>query len=514
MENYSEIRKNAYFDSVTLMLISSKVEELDGVIGAAVMMGTDHNKDLMMRAGLLDQARASECEANDLVISVNAENESIIEKAKAVIEEQFSKDSATSDGKDIPVKSIEAAYDKLGGADMCVVSLPGRYAKREVMKALKKGVHVLLFSDNVSVEDEIELKDYAIEHDLLMMGPDCGTAIIGGTALGFANVVKRGYIGLVAAAGTGLQEVSVIIDSEGSGISEAIGTGGRDVKEDVNGRMMLFALDALESDPDTKVIGIIGKPPAASVLEKIKEKSKTFTKPVVAVLIGAAEGWNSNTSIIAEDTLEKAALRMVAIDQGIDFDTLEQKYTVEVPAELAAKLSDLPKERKFLRGLYSGGTLCAESQMILEKSGVQVFSNIVHNEYELKDVETSVDNTLLDMGDDYFTDGMPHPMIDPRMRNKRLAAEARDPETAVILFDCVLGYGSHEDPAGAIASVIEQMNAELGDRSPVYVASVCGTDGDFQSRTKSIRKLEDAGVFVMKDNAGAAILASKIMKMI
>ena len=514
MVNYSEIRKNAYFDSVTLMLISSKVEELEGVTGAAVMMGTDHNKNLMIRAGLLDESKARECEKNDLVISVNAESDDIIERAKAVIEEQFSKDSLPEDGKDAPVKSIDAAYAKLGGADMCVVSLPGRYAKREAMKALRKGMHVLLFSDNVSVEEEIELKDYAVQHDLLMMGPDCGTAIIGGTALGFANVVRRGGIGVVAAAGTGLQEVSVIIDAEGSGISEAIGTGGRDVKEEVDGRMMLFALDALENDPETKVIGIVGKPPAESVLMKIKDKAGRFSKPVVAVLIGADKGWNEGTNIIAEETLELAALRMVSIDQGISFDNLTAKYEVSIPDQLIERLNKLKEGRRYLRGLYSGGTLCAETQMLLSKAGITVYSNIIHGDLELKNVEKSIDNTLLDMGDDYFTDGMPHPMIDPRMRNRRLAKEAKDPDTAIILFDCVLGYGSHDDPAGSIASVIRQLNLELGDRGPVYIASVCGTDKDFQSKEVSVKKLEDADVFVLKDNAGAAKLTAEVLRRI
>src|SRR5690606_14776291 len=125
---------------------------------------------------------------------------------------------------------------------------PGVYAAFEAFRALENNLNVMMFSDNVTVEDEIKLKDLAVKKDLLMMGPDCGTAIINGVGLCFANKIKRGPIGLVAASGTGLQEVTVLIDQFGGGISQAIGVGGRDLSKDVMGRMTLHAINALNAD--------------------------------------------------------------------------------------------------------------------------------------------------------------------------------------------------------------------------------------------------------------------------
>ena len=500
MVTYSEIRKNAYFDSVTLMLVSSEAEKTPGVQGAAVMMGTDHNKALMIKAGLLTEAQAPEFGANDLYIGIAAESEDAVEAARSAITAQFDKKAGSAD-EDLSrtAKTVSSAAKKLPGANMCIVSLPGRYAKRAAMEAMKNDLHVLLFSDNVSIDEENDLKDYALAHGLLMMGPDCGTAIIGGTALGFANVVRRGSVGLVAAAGTGLQEVTVILDAMGSGISEAIGTGGRDVREEIGGKMMLFALDALENDPETKVIGIISKPPAASVLEKIREKVRTFSKPVVACLLGAPKGWEAGSGIIAAATLKEAAQKLAEIDQ----DTVTFAGEPVLAAQPAVSGS-----RKYVRGLYTGGTLCAESEIILTEKLGKIYSNIAHDpDLLLADPETSKCHTLVDMGDDHFTDGMAHPMIDPRGRSDRLRRELEDPETAVVLLDCVLGYGCHPDPAGEIANAVESVRT-AGRELPLIVASVCGTDKDTQVRSQQEEKLRNAGIVVAKCNADAAEIAA------
>ena len=504
MVTYSEIRKNAYFDSVTLMLVSSEAEKTPGVQGAAVMMGTDHNKALMIKAGLLTDSESSDFGANDLFIGISAESEDAIDAAKAVIAAQFDKKADAAD-EDLArtAKTITSAVKKLPGANMSIVSLPGRYAKRAAMEAMKNGLHVLLFSDNVSIDEENDLKDYALSHGLLMMGPDCGTAIIGGTALGFANVVRRGSIGLVAAAGTGLQEVTVILDAMGCGISEAIGTGGRDVREEIGGKMMLFALVALEKDPETKVIGIISKPPAASVLEKIREKVRTFTKPVVACLLGAPSGWEDGSGITAASTLKEAAQKLAGLDRD----------SVWFESDIKAPHSGLSGSRKYVRGLYTGGTLCAESEIILTGKLGKIYSNIAHEpQLFLADPEVSREHTLVDMGDDHFTDGMAHPMIDPRGRSERLRRELSDPEVAVVLLDCVLGYGCHPDPAGEIAGAVEAVRSVAGGDLPLIVASVCGTDKDIQVRTQQEEILRNAGIIVAKCNADAAEIAASAIR--
>lgn len=506
MEVYSEVRNNAYFDSVTLMLFSSRLKQTQGVEEAAVMMGTDHNKRLMMESGVLDEKTAKESGANDLLIGVRAKEAQAVEAAKSLLTSLFEKKK--NDGaaqEDFVAKTFSAAVNRLGRPNMAIISLPGKYAKREAMKALKQGMHVLLFSDNVSVDEENELKTCAAQHGLLLMGPECGTAIINGTALGFANVVRRGTVGVVAASGTGLQEVTVLVDRLGGGISQAIGTGGRDVKAAIGGKTMLSALEALNSDDATKVIGIISKSPAETVLQAVTEKAAACRKPIVACFLGAAPGWTRGSNILEAQTLEQAAVMLAALERG---ETSQGYETLIVPSHGA-----VAHGRNYVRGLYSGGTLCAESLLILEGALGEVRSNIAADPHRtLQDVEQSEGHTLVDMGDEYFTDGMPHPMIDPRLRSERIIREMADPQTAVLLLDCVLGYGCHEDPASALVDAIEKGRTAGVDGGPLIVASVCGTDFDAQNRSEQERKLRGAGVIVAMCNAQAAKIAVRLIK--
>ncbi len=505
MFSYSEIRKNTYYDSVTLMLISGKLEKLRNVSQAAAMMGTEHNKLLMLRAGILDGQKARGCDANDLVIGISGTTQQAVEEAKELLQTFFEEKNTKADCDEAqPVKSIEEAAQRLHGANVCIVSLPGKYAKRQAMKALREQMHVLLFSDNVTVQEEQALKSYARQQGLLMMGPDCGTAIINGVALGFANVVRRGHVGIVAAAGTGLQEATVLVERCGAGISQAIGTGGRDVREEIGGSTMLLALRALEADENTHVIGIIAKPPAPSVLEKIKLAVRDFSKPVVCCFCGAAEGLLADTNMLTADTIEEAAARMAALGGG---NALPMPRKIENQVEQIT----LPPGRRYVRGLYSGGTLCYEAMHILQKRLGQIHSNIVSEKAQLlHDAEQSLGHTLVDMGDDYFTDGMPHPMIDMRLRTERILKEAADPETAVILLDCVLGYGCHQNPAGALTEAIQQARRQTP--GAVYVASVCGTDCDIQNRSAQVEIFRQAGVIVAESNAMAAALTAQIVQ--
>lgn len=514
MISYNEIRQNAYYDSVTLMLFSSRLSEVPGVSEAAVMMGTDHNKSLMINSGILKSGDAAKITPNDLVVGILAEDQQAVDAALVALAEQFeNKRQSASGDEHLRARTMDSAVKKLGDPNFAIVSLPGKYAGAEAMKAMENGMHVLLFSDNVPLEKENELKDYAVEHNLLMMGPDCGTAIINGVALGFANVVRQGNIGVVAAAGTGLQEVTVVIDRLGGGISQALGTGGRDVKEAVGGKMMLLALEALKNDPRSEVIGIVSKPPAKSVMEKIIASLKDCGKPVVACFLGSDGEPAGGENIVSASTLEDAAAFMVDLAQGRPVHRTEFTVPAEqVDALVAEAVSGLRPGQKYIRGLYSGGTLCYEAMLLLRDAVGEVNSNIaLREEFMLKNVEESVGNTLLDMGDDYFTDGMPHPMIDVRLRVERIKREAADPGTAVILLDCVLGYGCHADPAGALAQAVAEARAIAGEREIAFVASVCGTDGDFQRRSEQEKKLREAGVIVMPSNAQAARVAARIL---
>ncbi len=508
---YNDVRKNTYYDSITLMLFSGNLGACDGVVNASVMMGTEHNKSIMINAGILSAETAKNAGPNDMIIGILTKTQEQSDAAIEAMEKMLSADSSPAAGgeaKATPVRSINNALERMPDSNFAVVSVPGKYAAGEAMKAMRKGLHVLLFSDNVTLEEENWLKDYAVEHELLLMGPDCGTAWVNGVALGFANEVRKGDIGIAAASGTGLQEVCVIIDKLGGGISQALGTGGRDVKEEVGGKMMLMELKALEADPMTKVIGIIGKPPASSVLKKIIALCETFTKPVVACFLGGDRDLLKGSCISFADTMEDEASMLVQLSHKLEGSPV---VAPDYDAIAEAEVKKYKPCQKYARGLYSGGSLCYEGILLAEKAVGHVYSNICSGEYLLKDVEQSVENTYIDMGEDYFTDGMPHPMIDTRLRVQRLKKEADDESVAVIVFDCVLGYGSNEDPAGALAGAIAEAREKNPDRYITYIASTCATDRDFQGRAAQEQKLRDAGVIVMDSNAQAGKLAGAIM---
>lgn len=500
---HNVIKPNTYFDSVTLMLFSSKLNSVNGIEQAAVMMGTNHNKELMINSGVLTKAQADKAGSNDLIIGIKAASQTIIDQAIKVLNEQFeNKTKTSSNGAEIKVKTVEAAAKAVTDLNFAVVSLPGRFAKAEAMKCLQNNMHVLLFSDNVSLEDEIELKDYAVKNELLMMGPDCGTAIVNGVALGFANVVRRGNIGLVAASGTGLQEVTVIIDKLGGGISQALGTGGRDLKIGVGGKMMLSALDALNADPATEVIGIISKPPAPEVMLKILEKVNKFKKPVVACFLGGNKTSLGKTKVYSADNLEQTANALVALSNSHEIPKNSLLKTNTESLLNSLKLKQV--KGKYVRGVYTGGTLAYESMLILSSKLSGVYSNIATDKkYNLENPQISKENTVVDMGEDFFTDGQPHPMIDPKQRTLRIISDAKDKDTAVILFDCVLGYGSHDNPAESIVKAIKEVKNNRGD-SIVFVGSVTGTDRDPQNRINQEKILTESGAIILPTNAQAA----------
>ena len=511
------VRKNSYYDSVTLMAISKKIEEIHGVINAVVSMGTDMNKELLKNAGMMTDV-IEQAGPSDLIIAFKLMDESINDKVLKEVEEALKK--KTSSGKsesEVAPASIASAIKLLPDANMAVISLPGQYAAKEAMRALKKGLHVMLFSDNVTVAQEVELKKYAHEQGLLMMGPDCGTAIINNKGLCFANEVRSGNIGVVGASGTGTQEITVLIDRFGGGVSQVIGTGGRDLTEAVGGIMMCDALAALNRDENTEVILLLSKPPVKSVADKVLTEAKKCTKPVVVCFINSELQSVNESKLYFEGTLEDAALKAVSLSGKLQntLDNDDYSNYIDIIKEFQLKRKDT---QKYVRGLFCGGTLCDEAMYIfkdyVKDGGANVYCNVSKKpEEKMADPYKSIEHSFVDLGDDNFTVGKPHPMIDPSLRNPRILQEAQDPDVAIILLDVVLGYGSHEDPAGLALDAIKEAKelAEKEDRSLCFIAYVCGTDKDVQNFATQEAKLISEGVILAKSNARAARLAASII---
>ena len=513
------VRKDSYFDSVFLMLISTDVKKLPGIAEAVVAMGTEMNRDLIAGMGLSTDEIAA-ATANDLIIAVDAEDEDAVSRAQTAVDELLRKKSSSDEGSTYKPSTLTAAMKSVPEANLAIISLPGEFAAREARKALDAGVHVMMFSDNVPVEQEVALKKIAVERGLLMMGPDCGTAIINGRPICFANVVPRGPIGIVAASGTGLQEVSCAIAGAGSGVSQALGTGGRDIKEEtVGGMMMLQCIEALGDDPRTEVIVVVSKPPKASLTPRVIKALEKTGKPAVVHFVGtdpAADAGNvtyaGNLSAAARVAVAIAAGRTSqAADASREFDLPES----EIDAIVNREREKIAASQKYLRGLFAGGTLTDEAAAVLSGplGGVHSF-DAADPALKLKDPQISEGHTIVDLGEDVFTVGRPHPMIDPSIRTERLDREADDPQMALLLLDCVLGYGSHADPAGAMVASIKSAKQKATDRGgylPVVV-SITGTDEDPQGRAAQQAKLEAAGCVVMPTNYQAARLAQRILE--
>ncbi|HAM35682.1 MAG TPA: FdrA family protein [Elusimicrobia bacterium] len=505
------IKTGEYFDSVTLMIVGRELSSRPGVRDAAVVMGTAENKAILKSSGLLTDELSGARDA-DLLISVQAADEpsaaSALAEAEALLKK--TRQRGAQAGRYCP-KSLDGALKVLPDANLALVSVAGKHAGEVAMNSLRQGLHVMLFSDNVPLETEVALKTFAASRGLLVMGPDCGTAIINGVPLAFANAVSRGEIGIVAAAGTGLQEVSSIISNEGAGVSQAIGTGGRDVKKEVGGIMFLAGLEALAEDAQTQVIVLVSKPPHEEVLAKLAHAVQGIRKPVVAAFLGADPARISRDGMLAAGTLEEAALLASALVQGGTADAVRRRMSAqeeEIERLAVQQSSRLKKGQRYVRGLFSGGTFCSETQLIFREMLPEFYSNVpLPPGRPLADVWRSQGHTFVDLGEDAFTVGRPHPMIDFSLRNRRLLEEAKDPETAIILLDVVLGYGSNLDPAGELGPAIA---AAREGRDIVFVASVTGTEKDPQVRSRVEDGLKASGVVVMPTNAAAAKLAARI----
>lgn len=511
MKIFNVVRKNTYYDSVTLMLISKQLKKIEGVDDVSVMMGTPANRVILEEATLLGEEGKS-AGPNDLILAFRAPDDTDVQRVCRLIDEQLAKKatSAAKTDKEV-IRTSSKAYQNHPEANLAIISIPGEYAAIETYRALKRGKNVFLFSDNVSIGEEAFLKRIAAEQGLMLMGPDCGTAIINGVGIGFANRIRKGDIGLVAASGTGLQEVTCLIDTMGFGISQAIGTGGRDLKEEVGAVTMFQALDYLLTDPDTKIVVLISKPPAKTVAEKIIAKLSEATKPVVLCFIGY-ELENPPAGVTVAATLEEAALKAVSLagkaPAFLSDETVMEQWRRQAQGQFSSK-------QKYVRALYAGGTLCYETMLILSRQLGAVYSNIpLAKELAISDVLQPGQHSAIDLGDDEFTKGRPHPMIDGTLRNEYIAKVAADPETAVLLLDVVIGFGAAADPAGELIPVIEEAlaAAKAQGNNLAIVAYVCGTDLDEQNKQEQIKKLQTAGVFVTKSNAEAARLVASTVK--
>ncbi len=511
-----EIKKNTYYDSVTLMLISKEVKKIEGVKEALVGMGTDLNKELAENLAITND-EIKDLTPNDFFVSVLADDSVKIETIVAEVDKLLSQKKKSSESDYMP-PTLESALKHEPDSNLVVISVAGEYAAAEAKKALNNNLHVLLFSDNVTVEQEKELKELACEKGLLMMGPDCGTAIINNVPLAFANVIRKGHIGIVGASGTGTQEVSVIIDKLGEGVSQVIGTGGRDLKSEIGGLMMLQGIEALKNDPQTKVIVLISKPPAEEVAEKVMKAIENSPKPVVVDFIGGDRELIEKYGAYACVSLEDAARKAVALLRGEEAKDFEgfSLSDEEIEKIVEQEVSKFDKSQKYLRGFYTGGTLTDEAMKLLSKDIENIYSNIpLSPEYKLEDAKVSKEHTCIDFGDDEFTKGRPHPMIDPIARVERLTKEDDD-EVAVVLMDFVLGYGSHEDPVGEMLPAIKEAKERMAKKGKhlCVVGSICGTEADPQSLEESQSRLEEAGVIVMPSNAQAVRLTGLILNRI
>jgi FdrA protein len=478
-----------YADSVRLMGIARTLRGRDGISRCEIGMGTPANLAVLADMGADAQATPS-----DVVIAVDGDGDAA-QEAFAEAERLLSSGDAAGDGADsgggaAPARprSLAAAAEGLAGANVALVSVPGEYAALEAHRALTRGLHVLLFSDHVAVEDEVALKRRGIERGLLVMGPGCGTAMLGGVGLGFANEVPAGSVGIVAAAGTGAQEVACLVAEAGAGVSQIIGVGGRDLSEEVGGLAFRQALEMLGADEHTETIVLVSKPPAAAVVRALGD-ALPAGKRAVAAFVGLRD---AGAAYEIHDTLEAGALAAVGAEPA-DVSALERAVD-----EFRGRRE--PGRRRVL-GLYSGGSLAHEAVTILEEALGPVAGNVSSEDGD------PAGHTVLDLGEEEYTQGRPHPMVDLDLRRGMVEEAASDEHLGCLLLDVVLGHGAHPHPAGELAGAV----AKVAEHALVIVR-VCGTAQDPQDAGRQTATLEEAGALVAPSNAAAVRLAVRAVR--
>jgi FdrA protein len=496
------IRKNQYYDSVFLMTVNARILKVEGIQQTAVLMGSPANKQLLYDIGI-QGADIDLAQPNDLIVAVIADSTEIVDQVLDNLDGWLN--AVLEEAPAAKLHTLDEGLAAKSNANLVVISIPGEYADREARKALEAGLNVFIFSSNVSIEDELELKKLAKRRGLLVMGPDCGTSLIGGVGIGFANAIRRGGIGAIGAAGTGLQEFTAQVHNLGYGISHAIGTGSHDISDRIGGLTTLAALDALQEDGNTQVIVFISKPPGAATLERLLEKFDSCHKPVIGCFLGVdSEAISGRKNLIPANTIDEAV--RLAINTTGSSIRQQSELSQDDFKILADERAAWSSEQRYLRGILAGGTFCYQSQQILQKAGITVYSNSpLDPKYKLAHPDKSIQHTIVDMGDEIYMVGKPHPMIDGTMRRQRIIAECHDPEVAILYLDFILGYNASIDPVGELIDAVDEAKQVYKQRggSLTVIASVCGTEGDPQDLPLQAKMLREADVLVYRSNAKA-----------
>jgi FdrA protein len=500
---YLRVLKSEYRDSLFLMQVSLRISEWPGVIQAIVVMGTESNQRILKQAGFhpLDFDNAK---YDDIIIAIEFDTDAPKNDYIAELDQLLAQ-SEPETSKDRIYPDLSQAIQENPEANLVVISTPGEYAAEQARQALVAGKNVFCFSHHIPIETEISLKDLAIEKQLLMMGPDCGTTILDGVGLGFANQIRQGPIGIISASGSGLQEVVSLIHRSESGISQAIGVGGRDLSDPVDGRMAELALRWIAALPQTKVIILLAKKASERAVERLFQAAALITQPLIICFqdytINLRETGEKNSVLIAKNYKDCARLAVLcAGDRWLIPDT-----TKSAEDWIDRNLPTLPLNSLYFRGLFAGGSLCAEAYQILSSSGCVIQTNLA------APVELSPNSHgMLDLGSEEYTQGRAHPFIDHRLRAQEIDKAFADPSVAILLVDVVLGWGCHADPAGELISALRTARTRYSKNLAV-IASVCGTPDDPQDYNRQRQKLEAEGVFVAESNADAARLACDML---
>jgi FdrA protein len=463
----------------------------------------------LREAGLLT-SEGEQADVNDLLICVQANAPEAVEHVVQEANKRLAHHREdVKDGGEMAPRTLETALERMPAANLACISVPGRYAGNETRKALQKGLHVFLFSDHVDLEAEAELKQLATKQGLLLMGPECGTAILNGVPLGFANQVPRGPVGLVSASGTGLQQVTCILAQQGIGVSQAFGVGGRDLHKRIGGPSMRAALQTLAADEDTQVIMLISKAPHAEVAGRITQEAARVGKPCVLAFLGSQSRFNSADTLHYAATLEHAALVAGALVRDEPVPSRPRDDLQKRLPSIKAVRAKLQPQQRTVQGLYCGGTLAYEALWLLRQSLGKTASNLDGT----FNTTGGAGHVVLDLGAEEFTGGRPHPMIDPQLRHHQILDIARQPEVAVVLCDVMLGWGAHPDPASALAAAWKEAKgtAIAEGRQMICIAAVCGTPEDPQGYDQQCRVLRESGIILAESNAQAVRLAAAIV---
>ncbi len=508
----SFILAGTYRDSVFLMNLSQTLTIKSGANQVFATMATRRNKELLARAGLLTP-EIETAKPDDLAVAIDAPVE-LHDNLLKMTREYLYSNSASSYGSNY-ISSISFDDAVLGDSkkQIALISVPGDYARYEAARALEKRLDVMLYSDNISLEDEIALKKMAKRKGVLLMGPECGTSIVNGVPLGFANNIRRGEIGIVSSSGTGAQEVSCLLDRCGLGITTAYGTGARDLIDDVGGISAITALERLASDPNTKLILVIANLPGIQTRKRLIEVYKKTKKPVFVRYLGSYDYSIEEKAGIdfASDLTELANMAINELAPILD------SSAINLPQAPALPEKNNYHGRKFIRGIFSGGTMRSDAIDIITSKltgTYKVYSNFEReNVISLTGTDKSREHCFLDMGANEFTVGRPHSLVSPETKLERIIMELCSPETAILITDIVIGYGTAKNQASLLVQAFDKAARITNGKSRevIVLSSVCGTDNDLPSRSSEIEILKDAGIFVFGSNAAAANYAADLI---